>query len=276
MAQINAIRIACIGDVVGSTGVGMFQRHIPRLRKERSIDIVIVNGENSASDGRGITSRVMNSLRHNGADVVTSGNHIWAKREIYEYLDQHTDLIRPLNYPQGVPGSGFTFVNIAGYVVAVVNLQGRVFMRELVTCPFKSIDSVLSYIKSKASIIVIDMHAEATSEKQAIGFYCDGKVSAIVGTHTHVQTADERILPQGTAFITDLGMTGSLDSMLGMKKEPVIQHFIQQLPTKFTVDTSLPLVMSGVIIDIDPHTGHAMHIERLRIYDHDLVIVQDA
>jgi 2',3'-cyclic-nucleotide 2'-phosphodiesterase len=273
---MNRVRILCIGDVVGATGCAMFQRHVPRMKKERSVDLVIVNGENSASDGRGTTARVVHAFRHNGADVVTSGNHIWAKREIYAYLDENTDLIRPVNYPQGVPGVGFTLVHtVRGHTVAVANVQGRVFMREQVADPFRAADSMLTFLKSKTSLIVVDFHAETTSEKHAFGYYLDGRVSAVFGTHTHVQTADERILPKGTAFMTDLGMTGSLNSMLGMKKESVMRNFLLQLPSKFEVDTSLPLIMSGLLIDIDTDTGLAVAVERIRVEDNELVVTEE-
>jgi metallophosphoesterase (TIGR00282 family) len=273
---MSTVRIVCIGDVVGGAGSAMFQRYIPTLKKEESVDLVIVNGENSAHDGRGTSARIIRAFRHNGADVVTSGNHIWDKREIYEYLDQNNDLIRPVNYPQGVPGVGFTFVQTRrGHTIAVANMQGRVFMREQVSCPFRSADSMLTYLKSKTNMVVIDFHAEATSEKQAFAYYLDGRVSAVFGTHTHVQTADERILPGGTAFISDIGMTGSLNSMIGMKKESVMRNFLMQMPSKFVVETAPPLIMNGVIIDIDPTTGYAIAIKRICIQDNELMVTEE-
>lgn len=261
-----------MGDVVGQTGRAMFQKHVNRLRHELSIDVVMVNGENSGSNGRGITSRIMNFFKHNGADVVTSGNHIWAAREIYHYLEQHDDLLRPANFPSACPGSGFTLLERKGHVIGVVNIQGRVFMREHVDCPFKTMDSLLTYLRTKTNIIVVDVHAETTSEKAALGHYLDGRVSAVVGTHTHVQTADEQLLPQGTAFISDLGMAGALHSSLGMKKDVIIQSMITQMPTKFVVETAGPLVMSGAYIDIDMVTGKAVAIERIRIIDESLSV----
>jgi 2',3'-cyclic-nucleotide 2'-phosphodiesterase len=273
--NMNTIKVLCIGDVVGVAGMTIFQRYIPQLKKERAIDLVIVNGENSAPDGRGTTVKVVKSFLAAGADVITSGNHIWDKREIYEYLDQNNDLLRPINYPQGVPGVGFTLIQKRGYTIAVANMQGRVFMREHVACPFRAADSMLTYVRSKTNLIIFDFHAEATSEKQAFGTYLDGRVSAVVGTHTHVQTADERILPGGTAYISDLGMSGSLDSMIGMKKESVMRNFLMQMPSKFIADTSLPLIMTGVIIEIDPGTGFAASVERIRIQDSDFTIVEE-
>lgn len=263
------IRVLCVGDVVGSSGQQMFQRHIATIKSEYKVDAVIVNGENSAPDGRGILPNIVQFFRHNGADVVTSGNHIWAKKEIYPYLSEHTDLLRPANFPSSTPGVGVTtfYANSVNATVGVVNIQGRVFMRELVECPFRTMDTILTYLRHKTNIIIVDFHAETTSEKAGIGYYLDGKVSLVFGTHTHVQTADERILPKGTAFISDIGMVGSYNSMIGMQKEPIIQNFITQMPTRFIVDVLPPFVLSGIIVDIDTTTGRAVHIERIRIID---------
>lgn len=271
---MKTIRVLCIGDVVGATGRAMFQKHIDRVRKEYSIDAVIVNGENSAG-GRGITSRVVKFFRHNGTDVITTGNHIWAKKEIYSYLQDSSDLLRPANYPSGCPGKGVTTFTCGPYVIGVMNLQGRVFMKDHIDCPFRTAESALSYLRTKTPIIIVDMHAEASSEKMAMGHFLDGKVSAVVGTHTHVQTADERILPGGTAFMTDLGMTGSLNGMLGQQKEPIIQNFLNQLPVKFKVATETPITMNGAWIEIDPATGRAVKIERIRVIDGELSVAED-
>lgn len=271
---MKTIRVLCIGDVVGATGRTMFQKHIDRVRKAHSIDAVIVNGENAAG-GRGITSRIAKSFIHNGADVVTTGNHIWQKKEVYNYLDESTTLLRPANYPSGCPGKGITTFVCGQYVIGVMNLQGRVFMKDHIDCPFRTAESALSFLRTKTPIIIVDFHGEASSEKMAMGHFLDGKVSAVVGTHTHVQTADERILPGGTAFMTDLGMTGSLNGMLGMQKEPIIQNFLIQMPVKFKVCTENPVVMSGVWIEIDPASGHAVKIERVRILDEQLVVTEE-
>ncbi len=268
----NKLRIALIGDVCGVPGRALFQKHIARLKEQYKLDAVIVNGENSASDGRGITPRIMHFFKHNGVSVVTSGNHIWAKREIIPYLHEHTDLLRPANFPSGCPGTGVTTFLCKGYTVGVLNLQGRTFMREQVACPFRTADTVLTYLKTKTSLILVDFHAEATSEKVAIAHYLDGKVSAVVGTHTHVPTADERILPQGTAYITDLGMTGPLHSVIGVKKDLIIRTMTLQMPVKFEVETEGPMVLSGVIIDIDTATGKAESIERLSLIDSSLLL----
>jgi len=272
----NTVRVLCVGDVVGSTGRAMFQKHIPHLKEKHAIDVVMVNGENSANDGRGITARVIEELKKSGADIITSGNHVWDKKEVYSYLDQNVDVLRPANYPQGVPGVGSTIITTPhGHSVGFVNILGRVFMRENLACPFRTADSLLTYLKSRTSTIIVDFHAEATSEKLAFAYYLEGKVSAVVGTHTHIQTADARVLPGGTAYITDLGMVGSLNSMIGMTKESVMRQFLTQMPTRFAVDTSVPLVLSGVLITIDTANGRALDIEPIRIYDEELVIQKD-
>ena len=266
----NKLRIALIGDIAGVPGRAFFQKHIGPLKEQHKLDAVIVNGENSAADGRGITPPIMHFFKHNGVAVVTSGNHIWAKREIIPYLSEHTDLLRPANFPSTCPGKGVTTFTCKGYTVGVINLQGRIFMREQVACPFRTADTLLTYLKTKTPLILVDFHAEATSEKVALAHYLDGKVSAVVGTHTHVPTADERILPHGTAFITDLGMTGPLHSVIGVKKELIIRHMTTQMPVKFEIETEGPMVLSGVIIDIHTATGKAEHIERLYITDSSL------
>lgn len=266
---MKTIRILFFGDIVGAPGRAVFQKHVKALKEKHKIDAIIVNGENSAK-GRGITSRIVKFFRHNEVDVVTTGNHIWRYREIGEYLQTHDDLLRPENYPAECPGSGVTTFNCNGVTVGVVNVQGRTFMRDHLSDPFKTMDTVLSYLRSKTNIIFVDFHAETTSEKIGLGFYLDGRVSAVVGTHTHVQTADERILPKGTAFMTDAGFAGALHSMLGMKKEPIIQNFITQMPVKFMVEDQGPMVLSGMWVEIDVETGKALHIERIRIIDNDI------
>ncbi len=267
---MQTIRVLFIGDVVGSIGRAMFQKHIDRLRKMYEIDAVIVNGENSDARGRGISPRIVQFYKHNGVDVVTSGNHIWDNKDIYPYLNEHQDLLRPANFPSDVPGTGVTTFDCKGYKIGVINVQGRIFMRQNLECPFRTVDSLLTYLRDKTHIIFVDFHAEVTSEKNAIGHYLDGRVSGVVGTHTHVQTADERILPKGTAYITDLGMTGALHSLLGMKKEPIIRHFLTQMPVRFVVEESNPVIMTGVWIEVDTATGKAVAIERVSVLDDDL------
>lgn len=260
-------KILFIGDLVGDPGRAIFQKHIQRLRDAHNPDMVIVNGENSAPDGRGVTPQGMEFFKGLGVNIVTSGNHIWAKKEIVPYITDNKDLLRPANFPAGCPGTGVTTVNIDGITVGVLNLQGRIFMRELVNCPFRAADSALTYLQSKTNIIFVDMHAETTSEKLGMAYYLDGKVSAVVGTHTHIQTADDRVLPSGTAYITDVGMGGSLNSMIGMKKEVILKNMLTQMPVKFVVETEGPFVLSGVVVTIDTTTGKAQSIKRVYIVD---------
>jgi metallophosphoesterase (TIGR00282 family) len=272
--EIETVRILFLGDLVGLPGRAMLARHLPELKKKYAIDGVIVNGENAAA-GKGITPKIMRFLRSIGVDVVTTGNHIWQKRDILTYFAQNTDLLRPANFPSSCPGAGITTFVCKGFTVGVMNMQGRVFMRELLACPFKTAESLLTYLKTKTSIILVDMHAETTSEKAALAYYLDGKVSAVVGTHTHVQTADERVLPGGTAFITDLGMSGALNSVLGVKKEAIIQQCINQMPTKYEVEQVGPFFLTGVWLEIDTATGKALSIERVKIVDMNLHLTED-
>lgn len=261
------IRILFLGDLIGAPGSAVFQKHVAKLRSEYSLDAVLVNGENSAHDGKGITPKVMKFFKHHGVNMVTSGNHIWQKRDIYPYLAEHKDLLRPVNFPSSCPGSGVGMFTIGDVVVGVINVQGRVFMREFVSCPIRALESALTFLKTRTNVIIVDMHAEATSEKVCLALHFDGQISAYVGTHTHVQTADERILPKGTAYITDLGMCGALNSSIGIKPQAVIHNMLTQMPAKFEVETEGPMVLSGVVVEIDSKTGHALSIQRIRIID---------
>jgi len=267
----DILRILFLGDVVGKSGRALFQKYIDRIRREFEIDGVVVNGENS-SHGRGITSRTMKFFKHNDVDVVTSGNHVWKNKEIYLYLEQNKDLLRPANYPSGCPGTGVTTFSCKGKEVAIINLQGRTFMKDEVTCPFRAAESILTYLKNKTKIIFIDFHAEASSEKMGLAHYLDGKVSGVLGTHTHILTADERILPGGTAYITDLGMAGAFNSMLGMQKKAVIDRFLTQMPTRFEVDIKPPFIMTGAYVEVDTTTGRAKKIKSIKIIDEDMQI----
>ena len=258
---MSRLRILLLGDVVGAPGRVMLQKHLPRLRTEHSIDGVIVNGENSAH-GKGITPSDMKFFKHIGVDVVTTGNHIWQRREIISYFADHKDLLRPANFPSDTPGSGVTTFMCKGYEVAVVNIQGRVFMRELLADPFRTAESLLTYLRSKTKIIFVDFHAETTSEKTGMGYFLDGRVSGVVGTHTHVQTADERILPNGTAFISDLGMTGPYNSVIGKKLDSVLEMFLTQMPVRFEVADG-PYQFNAVVLDIDEDSGKAESIDRI-------------
>lgn len=271
----TTIRILMLGDIIGSVGRAMVQKHLANLKKTYSIDAAIVNGENSNNNGRGITARIAKSLKHMGIDVVTTGNHIWDQRDIYDYIKDHSDLIRPANFPSECPGLGVTTFNCHGFEVAVINLQGRVSMKEDLDCPFKTADSILTYLKYKTNIILVDMHAEATAEKMALAYYLDGRVSCVVGTHTHVPTADERVLPGGTAYVTDLGMGGALNSLIGFQKEAPVARFKNQMPCKFIVETEPPIIMTGIWVEIDTKTGKAIQIQRVRVVDQDLKVGEE-
>lgn len=270
----TTIKVLFVGDVVGEPGRAMVQKYLPTLRSTLSLDAIVVNGENSSSRGRGITPRITNFFKHIGVDVVTTGNHIWAHREINHILDvERNFLLRPANFPAKNPGSGVALLTLSnGISIGIINVQGRIFMREHLDCPFKTVESALTYLKTKTNIIFVDFHAEATSEKMGLAYYFDGKLSGLIGTHTHVPTADERILPLGTGYQTDLGMVGALNSMLGMKKDAVIGHFITQMPTKFEVETMPPYVLWGCVMEIDVQTGKAVSIERIKVTDDDLVV----
>lgn len=235
---------------------------MPTLMDRFQVDLVVANGEN-ASGGIGISGKESDELLSGGIHVLTSGNHIWKKKEILSYIQQNPDLIRPANYPEGTPGQGMVIKETkSGHKVAVLNLLGRTFM-EAVDCPFRRGLAERSKVIKETPVILVDFHAEATSEKMALGWFLDGKVSAVLGTHTHVQTSDERILPQGTAYMTDVGMTGPSDSVIGVKKELAIERFLTQLPHKFEVGTR-EIVLEGAVLSIDGETGKAITITRIR------------
>ena len=267
MKQADVIRILCVGDLVGTPGRALFKKHINALKQQYSIDGVIVNGENSAADGRGITPAIVEFFKRHGADMLTSGNHIFAKRDIYPYLSSHKDLLRPINFPASTPGTGVATFNVAGTTIGVINVQGRVFMRELVGCPFKAVESAILFLKPQTNSIIVDMHAETTSEKMGLAYYVDGQVSCVYGTHTHVQTADERVLTGGTAYITDIGMGGAVNSMIGMKRHSIIHHLITQMPVKFEVELEGPYHMHGIVLTVDKKSGKAVAVERFKVVD---------
>jgi metallophosphoesterase (TIGR00282 family) len=250
-----------IGDVNGRAGRSLVREHLDRLVDRHRVDYAVANVENAA-DGFGVTPPLAAELEGMGLHVMTSGNHIFDKVEILPYLEDHPNLLRPHNYPAGAPGTGVHLgTTAAGVGVAVVNLMGRVFMTPL-DCPFRTADRILAEIGSRCRVVLVDFHAEATSEKVALGWYLDGRVSAVVGTHTHVQTADERVLPGGTAVITDVGMTGARDSVIGVEKELAIRRFLQQMPVRFTCARKNPR-LCAVLIDVDEATGRARGIQRL-------------
>jgi 2',3'-cyclic-nucleotide 2'-phosphodiesterase len=256
------MRLVFFGDVVGKPGRRGVARCLASLQADGHVDFVIANAENSAG-GIGVDPGSARELLAAGIDVLTSGNHIWAKREIIEYMTDSASLLRPANFAPTTPGWGYAVkTSRKGTPVAVVNLIGRVFMNTY-DCPFRVADSVLATIGARARVIFVDMHAEATSEKVAMGWHLDGRVSAVVGSHTHVQTADERILPQGTAYLTDAGMCGPRDSVIGVKREQVLRRFLTQMPGRFEVAEG-PVVVQGVVLDVNEDDGKATHIRRFQ------------
>lgn len=242
------MNILFVGDVVGRPGRNYLKKNLPVLKEKYDVDFTIVNGENCAG-GVGITKSTYDELLSYGVDIITLGNHAWAKKEIFEFIEESDCLVRPANYPSGTPGKGYRIVEKAGKRIAVVNLCGRVFM-DCIECPFKTTDEILEKIKDETDLIIVDFHAEATSEKLALGWYLDGKVTAVLGTHTHVQTSDERILPGGTAYITDVGMTGPKDSILGVDRNIVVRKFITGLPERFEVAKD-EAFLGAVVIQVD-------------------------
>ena len=258
------MRILIVGDAVGRPGRKAFAKITAKLKKEREIDLVIINGENSAG-GRGITRESFDELTAGGADIVTTGNHVWDRKEVKEIIDAEPYLIRPANYPEGAPGKGYCIYPHKRKTIGVMNLSGRAYM-SLLDCPFRKADDMLRELKGKCDIIILDFHAEATSEKNVMGYYLDGRVNVVVGTHTHVQTADERLLPKGTAYITDLGMVGARDSILGVKSECIIDKFLYSLPVKFDVAEGV-CIYNAVLVEIDEATNKTVGIERIFMID---------
>ncbi|NCN26543.1 TIGR00282 family metallophosphoesterase [bacterium] len=257
------MRLLFIGDIMGEAGRKMVQTYLPILKEKHSIDMVCANGENMAG-GFGFNERCYLEMCQAGVDVMTGGNHSFDKKEGYAIIEEEEYLLRPDNYPDKLPGKGHTlYTTPAGIKVAVFNLMGRIFMDPL-DCPFQRFDKLYEQYKDKANIVIVDFHAEATSEKVAFGWFTEGRASLVVGTHTHVQTADERIFPGGTAFICDLGMTGPYDSVIGVKKEPVIEKFVLKRGKRFEPASGDPW-LCGVLVDIDEKTGKALKIERIRL-----------
>ena len=252
-----------VGDIIGKPGRLAVNRLVPALRRELQLDHVVANGENVAG-GMGLTPSLAEELLAHGIDVITSGNHIWDKREIYHYLDSERPVLRPLNYPDQAPGRGWLVQRLpGGGEVAVINTMGRVYMNQLGS-PFEAIDALLDgAAEPLPPVRIVDFHCEITSEKNAMGWYLDGRVSAVVGTHTHVPTADARLLPRGTAYISDVGMTGPRDSIIGMSVETVLPRFLTHMPTRFAVANGT-VNFNAVVIDIDVATGHALRIEQLQ------------
>lgn len=258
------IRLLFLGDVVGEPGRKAVGECLPKMKTELNVDFAIVNGENSAA-GRGITPKLCIGLMRAGAAVVTTGDHIWDQKEIIPFLPTEPRLLRPLNFPAGTPGAGYVVLETKKGKVAVINLMGRVFMRDHLENPFTVITAAIEEIRQETEVIFVDFHAEATSEKVAMGWHLDGMVSAVVGTHTHVPTADERILPLGTAYLSDAGMCGPEDSIIGSQIEPVLEKFHTQMPTRFGIGRGRVRI-NAVLIEVEIATGRALSIERVVRY----------
>ena len=258
------VKVLFVGDIVGRPGRTAVRRFLPPLLEEYQPDFVVGNAENAAG-GYGLTEAVANELFEAGFDLLTSGNHIW-RREFLPYLARAERVIRPANYPAGAVGRGYAVIKKADLALGVINLEGRVFMRPL-ECPFRTGLALAERLRAETPCLLVDFHAEATSEKLALGWYLDGKVSAVIGTHTHVQTGDERILPEGTAYLTDVGMTGIRDGVIGMRRDQAIELFLTQVPRKLEVPKTGPKKLEAVFLELDPSSGKALRIERLRRED---------
>jgi 2',3'-cyclic-nucleotide 2'-phosphodiesterase len=263
LAESKSITVLFIADIVGKSGLDIVTGLLPGLKKSHQVDVCIANGENMDA-GNGLTEPLAKQLFSLGVDVITGGNHTWSNAAFRQYLDTSNRVLRPLNYPTEAPGKGVTTVTTAGgVVVGVINAQGRTFLYPI-DCPFRRCSEEIDRLRDKTHLIIVDMHAEATAEKIALAWYLDGKVSAIIGTHTHVQTADERILPLGTAYLTDAGMTGPHDSVIGMDVQVAIKRFLKQIPEKYR-PANANNRFNGVIIDIDIQSGKAQKIARLNL-----------
>lgn len=254
------MKVIFIGDIVGKAGRRAVRALLPVLLRDHQVDLVVANGENAAG-GFGITPQIVRELLEDSVDLLTSGNHIWDRKEIIEFFHREQGLLRPINYPPGTPGAGSAvIVTRTGERVGIINASGRVFMGDM-DCPFRATTKEIEKMRKTTPVIIVDFHAEATSEKAALGWFLDGQVSAVIGTHTHVQTADERVLPQGTAYITDAGMSGARDSVIGVKKEIAIERFLTQIPNKFETANE-DVRLQGVMVSIDATTGRSIAIER--------------
>ena len=257
------MKILFIGDIVGKAGRRAIEELLEKVISDYDADFTIANGENAAG-GMGITPPIALEILSQGVDVLTSGNHIWAKKEILPFLSEESRILRPANYPAGVPGRGAGLFKLNdGQKIGILNLEGRVFMRPL-DCPFRVAEREIESMRKETEMIIVDFHAEATSEKNAMGWFLDGKVSAVLGTHTHIQTSDEKILDEGTAFITDAGMTGPLNSVIGIRKEIALERLLTQVPWKFDVATE-DIELQGVVVEVDPKTGRSKNIKRIRV-----------
>jgi metallophosphoesterase (TIGR00282 family) len=255
------LNVLFLGDIVGAPGRNAVVARLPELKEKHALDFIIVNGENAAG-GRGITGKITIELLRAGASVVTTGDHIWDQKEIIQFLDLEPRLLRPLNYPDGAPGNGSIVLETAKGKIGVINVQARTFMQPILENPFRAVQAAVTKMRRETANIIVDAHGETTSEKIALGRFLDGKVSAVIGTHTHVQTADEQIFPGGTAFLCDAGMCGPMNSILGRAIEPIMNRFISNLPASFPVATG-EVRLRGALIEIDETTGRALRIMRL-------------
>lgn len=257
------MKVLFIGDIVGKVGRSAVKSLLPSLTDKYKIDLVIANGENIAG-GFGLTEALVVEMLNAGVDIITTGNHVWDKKEFVSFISKDNRVLRPLNFPPHVPGYGSVLYTLSdGTKIAVLNVSGRVFMSNI-DCPFRTAKAEIERLSQETSIIIVDFHAEATSEKVAFGFFCDGKVSAIIGTHTHVQTADEKILPQGTAYITDVGMTGPTNSVIGIEVQQIIQRFLTAMPARFEIAKGQG-ILSAVVVEIKKGSGRSSKIQRLQI-----------
>lgn len=256
------LKILAVGDLIGSAGINELRRQLKRIKEKEKIDFIIVNGENSA-EGMGITEKNFNDILSQNVDVITMGNHTWGKKDIFKFID-HPKLIRPANYPKGVVGKGYGIYECGNKKIAVINLIGRVDINVLSDNPFIEAKNIIEKIEKEVDIIVVDFHAEATAEKIAMGNYLDGKATLVYGTHTHVQTADEKILPKGTGYITDIGMTGPKNSVIGMEISASIKRFETTLPERYKIATG-ECIFNGIIVDIDDDTNKIKEIKRINL-----------
>jgi len=257
----SILRVLILGDVIGQPGCRALFFGLKKLIKTTKADFIVVNGENAA-DGYGLTPELAEGLFQSGVDVITSGNHIWQKKEIYPLLESENRILRPENYPNGVPGKGHCIVEKSGAKIAVLNLEGRVYLSNL-RCPFRVGREITTRLQNTTNIIILDFHAEWPEEKEALAIYLDGRISVLAGTHTHVQTADERILAGGTGYITDIGMSGPAESVIGMKIETAVKRGLTQMPLKLEVEDK-PVEISGIVVEIDKSTGHTLSLKRIR------------
>ncbi len=264
----NILRLLFIGDVIGKPGRHILKKHLSFLKESLKADFVIVNIENLAG-GFGITEKTFNEINNLGLiDAYTSGNHIWDKKEAEKFIENHNNILRPANYPESVPGKGLITLEKNGKKLSVINLLGRTLMKDCVECPFKYADLLIEKVNNTTNNIFVDFHAEATSEKEAMGYYLNGRVSVVAGTHTHVQTADNRVLGEGTAYISDVGMTGNIESIIGFNQKDVIEKFMTQMPRRFQVKDNGKKEIQGVFVTLENSSGKSLTIERIKYKDY--------